>query len=82
MEIKVLKTSEISDSLWHQIIDGFNEAFGIVASIDDLKFGFCSQNKLGYGYHAIALSDEGELMGFNTFSPVLSPLRLAAAKYV
>lgn len=70
MEVKVLKTFEISDSLWKQIAEGFTESFERPCSAEALKTGFCVQNKLGYGYHALALSDEGELMGFNTFSPV------------
>lgn len=69
MELKVLKTHEVSDKLWGHIVEGFNEAFDCSITADDLKSGFCTQNKLGYGYHAIALSDEGEVMGFNTFSP-------------
>lgn len=70
MELKVLKTFEISDSLWAQIAEGFTESFERPCSPEDLKTGFCVQNTLGYGYHAVALSDEGELMGYNVFSPV------------
>lgn len=34
-----------------------------------MKNSFCVRNKLGYGYHAIALTDDGELAGYNVFSP-------------
>ena len=70
MEIKVLKTYEISNNLWRQISEGFNESFGLCESPERMKRAFCTCNRLGYGYHAIALSDEGELMGYNVFSPV------------
>lgn len=70
MAIKVLKTFEIPDNMWAQIADGFSEAFGLHVDAKDMKTGFCVMNKLGYGYHAIALTDDGNVMGFNTFSPV------------
>lgn len=70
MEIKILKTFEISDSLWTQITKGFNESFGLDVSQGNMKEAFCIRNRNGYGYHAVALSDEGELMGYNVFSPV------------
>lgn len=70
MEVKVVKTFEIVDSLWEQITNGFNESFGLNVPVEAMKFAFCVRNKLGYGYHAIALADDGELMGYNVFSPV------------
>lgn len=70
MELKVYKTYEINDDLWAQISDGFNESFNLNSSPQGLRNSFCIQNKNGYGYHAIALSEEGELMGYNVFSPV------------
>ena len=70
MELKVLKTFEISDDLWEQIALGFKESFSINVTPANMKESFCVRNKLGYGYHAIALSDDGELMGYNVFSPV------------
>lgn len=45
MEIKVLKTFEISEDLWKQIMNGFNESFGTDACIDDLKNGFAPDLK-------------------------------------
>lgn len=70
MEVKVLKTYEITDNLWNQITEGFNESFSLNERVEDLKYAFCVRNKLKYGYHAIALSEEGDLMGYNVFSPV------------
>lgn len=70
MEIVVLKTYEIPDPLWQKITDGFNESFDLHATVEGMKHGFCVRNKLGYGYHAIAISDDGDVMGYNVFSPV------------
>lgn len=70
MEIKVLKTYEIDDSLWAQITEGFIESFEREVSIERMKKSFCVRNRFGYGYHAIAISDDGEVMGYNVFSPV------------
>lgn len=70
MELKVLKTFEISDDLWEQIALGFKESFSINVTQANMKESFCVQNRHGYGYHAIALSEDGELMGYNVFSPV------------
>lgn len=70
MEIKVYKTFEIKDEWWKQIADGFNESFGLNTLPERMKNAFCTRNRNGFGYHAIAFSDEGEVMGYNVFSPV------------
>lgn len=70
MKILVLKTNEISDELWSSISEGFNESFSLNSTPERMRNAFCVRNREGYGYHAIALSDEGELMGYNVFSPV------------
>ena len=71
--IKIYKTFEISDELWQQIADGFNESFeGHSATVDSLKNGFCIRNQWGYAFHAVAFDDAtGEVMGFNTDTPNL-----------
>ena len=71
--IKVYKTFEISDGLWQQIADGFNECFeGHHETIDSLKNGYCVRNQWGYGYHAIDFDNETkEIRGFNTYTPSL-----------
>lgn len=71
MGVKVLKTYEISETLWMQIVEGFNESFGLNVTTEGMKNGFCVRNPYGYGYHAVALSDDGDLMGYNVFSPVI-----------
>lgn len=70
MEVNVLKTYEITETLWEQITEGFNESFNLNVTSEDMKNSFCVRNNLGYGYHAIALSDDDDLMGYNVFSPV------------
>ena len=70
MEIKVFKTPEVPNDLWIKIAEGFNESFELNVTAEGMKNGFCTKNKNGYGYHAIALSDDGEVMGYNVFSPV------------
>lgn len=70
--IQVLKTFEISDSLWQQIADGFNESFeGHHVTPESLKSGFYVRNQWGYAYHAIDFDESGDIRGFNTFTPTL-----------
>lgn len=69
MEIRVYKTYEIPDDLWNKIAAGFQESFGIPTSADQMKRAFCVRNKLGYGYHVVAMNEDGELAGYNVFSP-------------
>lgn len=67
--IKVYKTFEIDDNLWCQITKGFNESFDLNLCNNSLKTGFCISNPLGYAFHAVAFADDGDVMGFNTFTP-------------
>ena len=71
MEVRIFKTYEISDDLWEKIAAGFRESFSTDTTADRLKHAFCTHNKLGYGYHAVALTDDGEVAGYNVFSPTL-----------
>jgi len=70
MRIDILKTFEISENQWREIAVGFKESFNLEVSEKTIKDGFFIKNRLGYGYHALAYSDEGKLMGYNVFSPV------------
>lgn len=63
------KTPEIPDDLWINIVNGFNESFNLNKCVDDFKNSFCRRNKLGYGFHAVAFSEDGEVAGFHTQSP-------------
>lgn len=69
MDIKIYRTHEIPESLWEEIASGFQEAFNLPMTAQRMKSAFCVRNPLGYGYHAVAFSDDGELAGYNVFSP-------------
>lgn len=69
MEIKIYRTHEITEPLWEEIALGFQEAFNVPMTAQRMKSAFCVRNPLGYGYHAVAFSDDGELAGYNVFSP-------------
>ena len=67
--IVVKLTHEISDELWSQIVDGFNESYGLHITANGLKHGWYVANPWGYAYHAIAMDADGELMAYNVFTP-------------
>lgn len=66
--IKVYKTFELTEDDWKQIVDGFNDSFGSNNSIKDMK-AYYVNNELGYSYHAIDVTDEGILRGYNSIVP-------------
>ena len=67
--IIVKRTDEISDYLWKEIVDGFNESFGLNSSVDGFRTGWYIANPWGYAYHAIAFNEHDELMAYNVFTP-------------
>lgn len=67
-EIIVYTTEQIDDALWQQIVDGFNESFHTNHDIAHFKKYYTS-NSFGHSFHAIKLSEEGELMGYNSYIP-------------
>lgn len=69
MRIEIYKTFEINDQLWKEITNGFNESFGKSLNDNSLKNSFCTSNSLGYAFHAVAFSDDNNVVGFNTYSP-------------
>ena len=69
MEVQVFKTYEIPDEMWERIAEGFRESFHIDTTAERLRNAFCVRNPLGYGYHAVALTEEGDVAGYNVFSP-------------
>jgi len=71
MEVRVYKTYEVPEELWEPIAQGFVESFDRQATADDLRHSFCTRNVLGYGYHAVAIADNGEVAGYNVFSPTI-----------
>lgn len=67
--IVVYRTDEISDELWTQIVDGFNEAFDLHSTVEGFKHGWYVANPWGYAFHAMAFADDGDLMAYNVFTP-------------
>ena len=70
MNIKVYKTSEISEEDWKQIANGFNICFDTQHSVDHLM-NFYVSTVFGYSYHAIAYTDDNKVMGYNSFIPTI-----------
>lgn len=68
--IVVKLTHEINEDVWHKIVDGFNESFGLNVTAEDLKNGWYVSNPWGYAYHAIAFDVDNELMAYNVFTPM------------
>ncbi len=67
--IKVYKTFELSDSEWTQLIDGFNNSFGLQTDVQKMK-AYYSATVLGYSYHALDFTEEGRLRGYNSLVPM------------
>lgn len=65
MVIKILKTFEIGDDLWKQIVDGYNASFeDHFTNKENLISGYIS-NRKGFSYHALCF-DLDNLIGFNS----------------
>jgi|WetSurMetagenome_2_1015567.scaffolds.fasta_scaffold00109_19 hypothetical protein len=69
MEIKVLKTFEISDAQWTDISNGFNTAFNQTKTLSQLKEYYFSTVR-GYSYHALAINEAGRIIGSNVITPM------------
>lgn len=63
-------THEIEDEVWQKIVDGFNESFGLHATVDTFGKTWYMANPWGYAYHALVFDQNDELMSFNTFTPM------------
>lgn len=51
------KTTEISDSVFLQIVNGFNEVFSLERTVE-VAYNQYVQNPLGYSYHTIVYNDD------------------------
>lgn len=69
-KVIVYRTDEITDELWAKIVDGFSESFGLHADAEGFKHGWYVSNPWGYAFHAVALTDDDELMAYNVFTPL------------
>lgn len=63
-------THEIDGEVWQKVADGFNESFGLNVTVEHLLNGWYVSNPWGYAYHALIFDQNGELMAFNTFTPM------------
>jgi len=67
MEIKVLKTFELTDKDWEQVIAGFNCTFDRTTTKERQLIVYQS-NVFGYAYHAIGYEDD-KVIAFTTILP-------------
>lgn len=68
MTISIIKTYEISESLWEEIVIRFNESFPNQYSDKKKLYEWYVSNKYGYSFHALC-TIEDKLVGFNSFIP-------------
>lgn len=68
MEILVKKTFELLDEEIVAIYDLFDEVFGQKRDVATFRENY-SNTPLGYSYHSILLSDDGETVGFHSCMP-------------
>ena len=69
MEIKIFKSTELSETDWQDITAGFNEAFERGKNPEEQKKYYHS-NVFGYSYHAICRNGEGDICGHSSIIPV------------
>ncbi len=68
MEVLVKKTFELLDEEIVAIYDLFDEVFGQKRDVATFRENY-SNTPLGYSYHSILLSDDGETIGFHSCMP-------------
>lgn len=68
MQYKVLKTYEISETLWNELTIEFNNIFNKNNSPEDLRTYYCS-NAFGFSYHCIAFSSDDNVSGYTAIIP-------------
>lgn len=68
MEILVKKTFELLDEEIVAIYDLFDEVFGLKRDVATFRENY-SNTPLGYSYHSILLSEDGETIGFHSCMP-------------
>lgn len=77
--IKVFKSTEISDTQWAEIAQGYNICFGGERTAQSCKSGF-HKGMLGYCLHALKFSEDGKIIGHNYFQPI--PYNLNGEKII
>jgi hypothetical protein len=68
MNIEVLKTEEIPESLWSKIAESFNCAFEGHHTTGTALCDNYKANPFGYSYHGFS-QDNGKIIAFNTITP-------------
>lgn len=68
MNIEVCITSEISNSDWKEITEGFRKTFEREKTKDQF-LNYYSKNELGYSFHAIAKDDTNKICGYTSVVP-------------
>ena len=68
MEFKILKTFELSDNDWKQIVDGFNESFQRNTTKEKL-LNLYQFNIFGYSLHTVCFDNE-KIYYFSTIMPL------------
>ncbi len=69
MQISVVKSTELSDTDWQQITDGFNVSFERETKEGQFKKYYCT-NTFGYSYHAIGRNEEGKICAHSSVIPI------------
>lgn len=69
MKVFVYKTYEIDQQNWTLIVNEFNNAFGTKKEEAALK-KYYTNTRLGYSYHSLSFSEDGQLSGYNSLIPV------------
>ena len=68
--IYVYKTQDLSEKDWHGIVRGFNDSFDRNNSIESMQ-KYYAATILGYSYHALDYTEDGQLRGYNSIVPTL-----------
>lgn len=64
----ILRTNEIPDQIWKQIVTGYDICFDLKLNINSLKEEL-SNTVTGYSLHALKFTEDGKLMAHNYYQP-------------
>lgn len=67
-EIKVCKTTDITDSEWKEFVDEFNATFDKESTVSKKK-NFYTSNTFGFSYHAFGKSEKGKVIAHTSLIP-------------
>lgn len=78
-EIKVLKSTELSDEMWEQIVSGYKICFNKDHNPKELKNSF-NRTITGFTLHALKFNEFGRIIAHNYFQP--RPYIINDKKYI